>query len=140
MESSITRSINAPAEVVWQVMSDVEAWPDWTRSVSSVELLEEGPLRLGSRARIQQPRLPTVVWTVTEFAAGRSFTWTSQGPGSLGVATHSINGDNPCGVTLRLQQTGLLGGPVARLYKRLTFQYLTLEIEGLSRASIERAG
>jgi hypothetical protein len=35
--------------------------------------LGDGPIGLGSRARIQQPRLTKAVYTMTEFESGRSF-------------------------------------------------------------------
>ena len=56
--ASIT--INAPIDVVWSVFTDVERWPTWASSFTSVELVD-GPMRLGAKARIRQPRLPTVV-------------------------------------------------------------------------------
>jgi len=34
-------------------------------------------MRLGAKARIRQPRLPTVVWEVTKGEPGRSWTWLS---------------------------------------------------------------
>ncbi len=30
---------------------------------------------------LQQPKLPTAVWTVTELADGSSYTWQSKSPG-----------------------------------------------------------
>ena len=76
--ASIT--IDAPIDVVWSVFADVERWPTWTQSFTSVELID-GAMRLGAAARIRQPRLPTVVWKVTKWEPGRSWTWTATAPG-----------------------------------------------------------
>ncbi len=43
--------IDAPPEVVWRVMTDVERWPEWTLTAERIERLDEGDFRLGSRAR-----------------------------------------------------------------------------------------
>src|SRR5678810_749215 len=70
--ASIT--IDAPIDVVWSVFTDVERWPTWASSFTSVDLID-GPMRLGAKARIRQRRLPTVVWEVTKWEPGRSWTW-----------------------------------------------------------------
>src|SRR5207344_741164 len=85
--ASIT--INAPIDVVWSVFTDVERWPTWASSFTSVELIN-GPMRLGARARIRQPRLLTVVWEVTKWEPGRSWTWTAIGPGARTEAYHNL--------------------------------------------------
>lgn len=136
-----TIEIAAPALRVFDVWADVEHWPGWTSSVTSVQRLDEGPLRVGSRARVSQPRLPTVVWEVTELAPGESFTWVSGGPGVRTTGRHAVSPADAAGnvtVTATLEQAGPLGPLVGLLTGRLTRRYLRTEAEGL-KAHCERA-
>ncbi|HEX6328548.1 MAG TPA: SRPBCC family protein [Jiangellaceae bacterium] len=135
-EASI--DIAAPAERVFAVYSDVERWPEWTRSVTSVERLDDGPLRVGSRARVRQPRLPTAVWEVTELVPDRSFTWVARGPGIVTTGSHVVTPLDGNGVkaTAALEQAGPLGSLMGRLTKRLTNEYLETEVRAL-RARFE---
>jgi uncharacterized protein YndB with AHSA1/START domain len=131
-----TVSIQAPPAQVWQVMSYVEAWPTWTASVTSVQLLDPGPLHVGGRARIRQPRLPVATWSVTELVPGTSFTWAAHGPGLRTTGKHEVAPDGDWSIaTLTLDQEGLFGGLMGRLTKDLTERYLALEAEGLKRRS-----
>src|SRR3954467_9076468 len=82
-------AIDAPVDVVWSVFTDVERWPTWASSVTSVELID-GPMRLGAKARICQPRLPTVVWEVTRWEPGRSWTWAVTSLGARTEASHVL--------------------------------------------------
>lgn len=137
-EASI--DVAAPAQRVFDVYADVEHWPDWTKSVTSVERLDQGPLRVGSRARIRQPRLPVAVWEVTDFVPGESFTWIARGPGILTTGRHVVipsGGEGHVKVTASLEQAGLLGPLVGLLTKRLTDRYLQTEVSGL-KARCER--
>jgi hypothetical protein len=72
-----TIDIAAAAQLVYEVNTDVERWPEWA---ASVERLDQGPLRVGSRARIKQTRFPAMVWEVTQVVTGRSFSWTQPSP------------------------------------------------------------
>ena len=62
-------------------MADGERWHEWTPSVRSIRFLDKGPLALGTRALIRQPRFPPAVWQVTALEPGKSFTWRSGAPG-----------------------------------------------------------
>ncbi len=88
MQHTIT--IAAPPERVWAVLVDVERWPERIPTVDAVERLDEGPLAVGTRTRLRQPRLSQAVWTVTEMAEGSSYVWESRTSGVTVVAGHVV--------------------------------------------------
>lgn len=140
MEQSISVDISAPGERVWDVLADVERWPEWTPTVTSVTRLDGGELRPGSRATIRQPRLPETEYVVTELEPGRSFTWVATGPGVVTTARHLIEPLPGGGTRVRLSvtQSGWLGSVMGRLYRGLTERYLANEAGGLKARCEER--
>ena len=137
---SISVDISAPPPRVWDVMSDVERWPEWTPSVTGIKRLDKGPFAVGSRVVIRQPRFPPAWWKITAIEPGRSFTWTSLAPGLRVVARHWVD-PTPTGsrATLSLELQGPLGGLFGRLTKDITERYLAFEAGGL-KARSENAG
>jgi hypothetical protein len=141
MEQSVTVDIEATPERVWEVLSDVESWSEWTETVTWVRRLDEGPLRSGSRARILQPKLPETEYVVTELEPGRSFTWVATGPGVTTTARHEVEGlpGGSSRVRLAVEQGGWLGSVMGRFYRGLTDRYLANEAAGLkARAEGQR--
>ena len=129
--------IEAPPALVWEVFSDVERWPEWTASVTSLRALDGPGLAVGKRFEIKQPRLPKLVWEVTGVEEGASWTWEQRSPGGRTVASHEVIGTDG-GRTLvrqRLDQQGPVGALVARLMHGTTKRYLELEARGLKQAS-----
>jgi uncharacterized membrane protein len=127
--------IAAPPATVWRVMADVERWPEWTPSVRRVKLLTPGPLRVGSRARIQQPGFPPAWWRVTELEADRGFTWVSTVPGLRVTGKHWIEAMNDgCRVTLSIYYDGWLGPLLASCTASINNRYLAMEADGLQGA------
>lgn len=127
--------VAAPPFPVWETLLDVEQWPQWTRTVTSAQRLDEGPLAIGSRARLLQPRLIPAVWKVTELdPLQRLFTWVTGRPGIQISASHLVERtDHGSRVTLTLTYSGLFGWLMARQLKRLNWDYLTAEARGLKK-------
>jgi uncharacterized membrane protein len=129
--------IEAPAQLVWDVFSNVEHWPDWTASVISLTGLDGPGLAVGNRFTIKQPGMAKLVWTVTEIDPGSSWTWVQRAPGSLVTARHEVIAQ-PGGRTLvrqQLDQGGALGALVGRLMVKKTKRFLELEAQGLKARS-----
>ncbi|WP_116043292.1 SRPBCC family protein [Amycolatopsis palatopharyngis] len=82
--------VDAQLAALWAALSDPRAWPEWTDSIDSVEMLDPrlGP---GRRVRIAQPRMRPLVWTVSEFLPGQAFSWTASAGGVTTTATHVID-------------------------------------------------
>ena len=136
-----TRHIDSPTQPIVDVLFDVAHWPDWTPTVDSVERLDDGPLRVGSRAKVRQPRLPRAEWEVTEVVDGRSFTWEATGPGLRTIARHEVvpDGDGSL-VTLSIEQTGPMGPVASLVWRGLTQRYIAREAERLDERVTRRAG
>ena len=133
--------IDASAPLVWDVFSDVERWPDWTASVTSLKALDGPGLAIGRRFEIKQPRLPKLVWEVTALDEGRSWTWEQRSPGGRTIAVHEVqSADGRTKVRQRLDQRGPVGSLVARMMRGTTQRYLELEAQGLKARSEQLRG
>jgi uncharacterized membrane protein len=129
--------IDAPPQLVWEVFTDVERWPQWTASVTSLVGLDGPGLAVGRRFAVKQPGMQKLVWQVTEIDAGSSWTWVQRSPGVNVVARHYVSA-RPDGGTLvrqQLDQGGALGALVGRLMVKKTKRFLELEAQGLKARS-----
>lgn len=136
-EAAVT--VQAPADRVWEVFSDVAKWPEWTPTIDSVERLDEGRIHIGARTRIRQPKLPVATWEVTELVEGQYFAWVSRAPGIKTTGGHRVMA-TPEGTvaTSTIIQEGPLGWLFGRLYAKLTQRYIEIEGENLKKVSENR--
>jgi uncharacterized membrane protein len=133
MKTDSSVEIDAPAGLVWQVFSDVERWPEWTDSVTRLVALDEPGIAIGKRFEIKQPRLPKLVWEVTEMTPGASWTWVQRSPGGTALARHHVIPvvDDRTLVRQEIDQRGVVGAVVGVLMRPTTKRYLGLEGQGL---------
>jgi uncharacterized membrane protein len=131
---SVTVNIDAPPEKVFAVLCDVERWPEWTSTMTSVQRVESGPFAVGSTARVRQPKLRPAVWRVTELEDGRNFTWTTRSPGLRMSAGHLIESQGTGSrVTLSFELSGFAAPAISWLYGSLIERYITTESQGLKK-------
>jgi carbon monoxide dehydrogenase subunit G len=144
MQFSITTEVEAPPDVVFAVMSDIERWPEWTPTVTRVERLGNAgtPLALGDRIRIVQPKVPPAEWTVTAIEPGRGFRIVARSPGATVEANHwaeATGAGDRSRVTLSVTFAGFLGRFIGWMMRGLNERYIAQEAAGLKRRSEERA-
>jgi hypothetical protein len=132
--------IEAPAQRVWDVLTDLEAWPRLIETVDVVELVTPAPVAVGAHVRLKQPKLPEGVWEVTAWDAPSWFEWRQRSNGVTSVAGHRVTdlGDGRSTLSLSLDMRGLPVPLVGRLSKGMIDRYMTLEAQGIRRAA-ERA-
>jgi uncharacterized membrane protein len=139
MELNVTAHAAASPEDIWDLFVDVEHWPELTESITSVQRVDSGPLKLGSEAVIKQPRLQQARWKVTAIDPGRSFTWETHAPGVTPVGGHTVEpNDTGSTITLSLRQTGPLAGIVGWLVGARARRYLSMELEGFRAGARSR--
>jgi uncharacterized membrane protein len=133
MHFETTVEIHAPHDRVWATLVDVERWPEWTASMREVTPIDERPLARGSRVRIKQPRMPSMVWEVTDLDTGASFAWRSASPGVATVGTHLVEetAADTVTITFGIDQSGPMAPIVGLLTGSRTKRYIQMEAEGL---------
>ena len=124
----------SPARV-WSVLLDVERWPEWTTSVSRIQRVEVGPLTIGSRVRIWQPRLRPALWRVTSLDERRRiFAWTTRAFGVKIIGRHQVEAHrNYSRLCLSIEYSGPLSAVVTRFYGDLSRDYIAREANGLKK-------
>jgi uncharacterized protein YndB with AHSA1/START domain len=126
MRHEVTTTIAAPADLVWQTVADVAAWPEWTPTMTEVHRIDDGELREGSVARVRQPKQPLRTWTVTDLVPGRSFTWVSRGAGLRMTADHTVT---PVDGGTAVELTFGMSGPLAPLVNLLAGKLIRAAVD-----------
>ena len=128
--------IAAPVERVWELTLDVEAWPQHSSTITSVERLDDGPLAVGSTARVKQPAQPTRIWTVTALEPTRRFAWATRAMGTTMTGGHELAPtEGGMRNTLTVDIEGPLAPLVGLLIRRPIRKAISTENEGFKSAA-----
>ena len=129
--------IDAGQQRVWEVLSDIEAWPRRIETVDVAELLTPAPVAKGSRVRLKQPKLREGTWDITVWDAPSYFEMRQKSGGVTSVASHRVEAleEGRSRLTLSVDLQGWLVPVFGRISKGVTTRYLTSEAEDMKRAA-----
>jgi len=139
MSLEVITRVRAPAATIWDVLMDVGRWPEWNPSVERVARSADGEFKVGSEARIKQPRLLPMTWIVTELTPISSFAWEARSPGLVLRAGHELRpiDDVETEVRLTIEQAGVAAWLTRPFTSTLARRYVHMEAQGLkARAEV----
>ncbi len=87
---TVERHIAAPPGVVWNLLVDLEAWPQWGPSIQRAQLAAPGPLKRGSHGRVWTPFGLALPFEITEFDEKRCWAWDVAG---IGATRHEVQAE-----------------------------------------------
>lgn len=129
--------IDAPRQRVWDVLSDIEAWPRIVRLVEVAEVVTPPPLMIGGTVRLREHKLPEGLWDVTAWDAPVSFELTQRAGGVTTVALHRVDalGDDRSRLTLTLEMRGLMVALIGVFFRKATRNHLDQQAEDIKHAA-----
>lgn len=93
--------IRAPIESIWDIQTDVSAWPSWQPDVDRAQA--DGPLEVGSVFRWETAGLD-ITSTVAEVDAPRRIVWGGSASGIVAVHAWTLE-EKPEGVLVRTAES-----------------------------------
>jgi uncharacterized protein YndB with AHSA1/START domain len=75
---TVSRTIEASADAVWHVLTDLDAWPRWGPTVAGAELDGSG-FELGATGRVWTPVGVPLPFVISELDPGRTWAWNVAG-------------------------------------------------------------
>ena len=129
--------IDVGQQRVWEVLSDIEAWPRRIETVDVAELLTPAPVTKGSRVRLKQPKLPEGTWDVTVWEAPSYFEMRQKSEAITSIAGHRVEAleGGRSRLTLSVDMQGWLVPIVGLFSKGMTTRYMTSEAQDMKRAA-----
>jgi len=118
---SVTRSIDAPAERIWVLLTDVEEQQRWNTTIVSMEgeIVEGGTVKLVSSVNAKR----TFSLAVSDVSAPNRMTWSDGMPLGLfrGVRTFELDErDGATRFTMTETYSGILSGLISRSIPDMT--------------------
>jgi carbon monoxide dehydrogenase subunit G len=118
---TLTRTIQAPPEVVWSVITDLPGSADVIGAITAIEMLTEGPFGPGTtwrETRTMFGKAATEEMTVAAVDEGRSYVVTAESSGVAYRSTFEV-APHAQGSALTMTFSGEATSPVAKVMSTL---------------------
>ena len=148
MKIEIEADIAAPLEAVYATVTDIAHWQDFIRAVERLEILNPGPVAVGTKFRETRTmfgRTATEEMTVATLAPPHRFDLTAENHGTRYRAVHEITAA-PDGSRLRLVFEGTavtfgarLGMVIGFLFKGAVTKQLQSDLADIKAEAERRA-
>lgn len=119
MKITCSRTINAPTDKVWGIMTDLEGFPDAISGIEGVERLDDGTgFSVGTRWRETRTlfgRTATEDMWVTELEPGHSYVVEANSHGTEYRTTQRVDPDDDGGSVLVMSFSGNPTGAMAKV-------------------------
>ena len=139
MQVTVETEVAAPPDVVFATMADIAHWPEFIGGIERVELLTDGPMRVGTRFRETRTmfgRSASEEMTVAELVPPHRLVLTAENHGTRYVATHEVT-PTANGARLALTFAGTPVTVAARLFSVIGILFIgigTAQARGRPRA------
>ncbi len=87
----VKKSINAPIEMVWKILTDTQLWPVWGPSLSAINCPQRY-ISAGTKGQLKTSIGPWLPFVITRFEAPRYWNWAVAGIPATG---HRLNALGP---------------------------------------------
>lgn len=146
-EINVSRTVNAPAEAVWHVITDLERSAEVVSGIDTVERLDdEETFGVGTtwrETRTMFGKQATETMKVTQIDPGRSYTVESEGHGaryvSIMYVTDTGNGTSRITMSFKGEPSGtiarLFASTVGKIFERGTRKALEHDLADIAAAA-----
>jgi carbon monoxide dehydrogenase subunit G len=146
MQIEVSRAIEAPADVVWQIITDLPNRPHVIQAIKSVDILDGGDeLAVGTRwreTRTMFGREASEEMTVSAVDPGRSYSTTAHSNGNDYLTTLTVVPSGAgCTLTMRFGATStstvsrLMSATIGRLFVGATRKAVAGDLEDIAAAA-----
>ncbi len=134
MSEVATAQTSVPPHEVWTVLADIAAWPTWSPTIEQVrtEPAEADDVGEHPAYRIEQPPLPTALWTITDWRPEQGFAWQTRGASTLLAGSYAMRHIRPgTEVVMSLTWTGTTAWLVRAAYGPVSIRYAESHLAAL---------
>ena len=117
-------TVQAPLELAWDHLANVEEWPSWAKHIRSVEKSPPGPLCAVSMGTLRLSNGVKTAFRMTEFEPLKHWRWTGKFLGAQIHYDHIFTESGPGQTMLRFVvdaegwSVPLVGGIFGRIYRK----------------------